>query len=191
MKILCLGDSLTFGDGVAPQDNWVSRTARKTGWTLVNKGINGDTTGGLLARFRLELAEDKFDAVLTMGGTNDVYVSGSATAAKTNMVAICRQAIHLGLQPLVGIPTPMNLDMIDPIWGEIVPLADMAKELAAYRQWLLWFEKSYGVPVIDFWAAFPESRQGVFLPDGLHPNPEGHRLMAEALMARLPKIFPS
>ena len=191
MKILCLGDSLTFGCDVDSQDNWVSRTACKTGLTLINKGINGDTTGGMLARFRLELAEDKFDAVLTMGGTNDVFVSGSTVAAKTNLVAICRQAIHLGLQPLVGIPTPMNLAMVDPTWGEVVPLTEMMTALTEYRQWLLWFEKSYGVPAIDFWAAFPESLQGVFLPDGLHPNPEGHRIMAEALIARLPEILKS
>lgn len=189
MKIMCLGDSLTFGDGVDSQDNWVSRTAQKTGWTLTNKGINGDTTGGMLARFRLELAEDSFDAVMIMGGTNDVFVTGSAAAAKTNIVAICRQAAHLGLQPVAGIPTPMNLDMVDPIWGKMVPLADMMTALAEYRQWLMWFGKAYGVPVIDFWSAFPESRQGVFLPDGLHPNPEGHRLMAETLLARLPEIF--
>jgi len=191
MKILCLGDSLTFGDGVDSQDNWVSRVARKTGWTLVNKGINGDTTGGLLARFRLELAEGRFDAVLTMGGTNDVFLTGSTEAAKTNLVAISRQAIHLGLQPLVGVPTPMDLERVDPVWGEIVPLAEMMTALAEYRQWLLWFEKAYGVPVVDFWAAFPEPPRGVFLDDGLHPNPEGHRLMAEALLARLPKIFSS
>jgi len=189
MKIMCLGDSLTFGCDVSPKDNWVSLAAQRTGHNLVNKGINGDTTGGMLARFRLELAEDKFDAVITTGATNDIFATGSITAAKANMVSICRQAIHLGLQPMVGIPTPMDLTLVDPAWGELITLPDMMKALTEYRQWLLWFEKSYGVPVVDFWGAFPESMQGLFLPDGLHPNQDGHRLMAERFMARLSEIF--
>ena len=43
MKIVCLGDSLTYGYGVPRKDGWVSLAARATGHTLVNRGVSGDT----------------------------------------------------------------------------------------------------------------------------------------------------
>ena len=43
MKIVCLGDSLTYGYGVPRKDGWVSLAAQATGHTLVNKGVSGDT----------------------------------------------------------------------------------------------------------------------------------------------------
>lgn len=56
MKIVCLGDSLTYGYGVPRKDGWVSLAAQATGHTLVNKGVSGDTTGGMLARFARDTA---------------------------------------------------------------------------------------------------------------------------------------
>ena len=41
MKIVCLGDSLTYGYGVPQKDGWVSLAAQATGHTLVNRGVSG------------------------------------------------------------------------------------------------------------------------------------------------------
>ena len=50
MKLIRIGDSLTFGYGVHLSQRWTRLCAQETGWELVNEGINGDTTGGMLAR---------------------------------------------------------------------------------------------------------------------------------------------
>ena len=42
-KLICLGDSLTFGAGVTRRDCWTSLVQRECGWTVVNRGISGDT----------------------------------------------------------------------------------------------------------------------------------------------------
>ena len=52
MKLICIGDSLTFGYGVHLSQRWTRLCAQETGWELVNEGINGDTTGGMLARMQ-------------------------------------------------------------------------------------------------------------------------------------------
>ena len=52
MKLICIGDSLTFGYGVHLSQRWTQLCAQETGWELVNEGINGDTTGGMLARMQ-------------------------------------------------------------------------------------------------------------------------------------------
>ena len=51
MKIYCLGDSLTTGYGVSGSDCWVRRVAVKTGFEMINAGLNGDVTLGMAARF--------------------------------------------------------------------------------------------------------------------------------------------
>ena len=50
MKLICLGDSLTFGYGVRASQRWTHLCAQHTGWKIVNEGVSGDTTGGMLAR---------------------------------------------------------------------------------------------------------------------------------------------
>ena len=83
MKLIRIGDSLTFGYGVHLSQRWTQLCAQETGWELVNEGINGDTTGGMLARMQggvlAELREGGLGAdrpyVLLMGGSNDVLAS--------------------------------------------------------------------------------------------------------------------
>ena len=48
MKLICIGDSLTFGYGVRPSQRWTRLCAQETGGEIVNEGISGDTTGGML-----------------------------------------------------------------------------------------------------------------------------------------------
>ena len=72
MKLICIGDSLTFGYGVRPSQRWTRLCAQETGWEIVNEGISGDTTGGMLVRLRALLAERDIcvqrPLVLLMGG---------------------------------------------------------------------------------------------------------------------------
>ena len=39
MKLICIGDSLTFGYGVRPSQRWTRLCAQETGWEIVNEGI--------------------------------------------------------------------------------------------------------------------------------------------------------
>ena len=115
MKLICIGDSLTFGYGVHLSQRWTRLCAQETGWELVNEGINGDTTGGMLARMQggvlAELREGGLGAdrpyVLLMGGRNDVFYSGSDAAARGNMGAMIHQLFSVGVLPVVGIPLPL------------------------------------------------------------------------------------
>lgn len=77
MKIVCLGDSLTYGYGVPRRDCWVSLAAEATGHTLVNRGINGDTTGGMLARFGRDVLSEQPDRVLLMGAPTTSFLAAA------------------------------------------------------------------------------------------------------------------
>ena len=81
MKLICIGDSLTFGYGVRTFQRWTRLCAQETGWEIVNEGISGDTTGGMLVRLRALLADRDIcvqrPLVLLMGGANDIFFSGT------------------------------------------------------------------------------------------------------------------
>jgi lysophospholipase L1-like esterase len=186
MKILCLGDSLTYGFGVDPQDTWVSLTAERTKLELVNRGVNGDTTGGMLARFRKDAAAYSPDNVLLMGGSNDIFVSGSADSAKTNMSDLVHQARTLSIAPLIGTPPPLDVRTLWRDWADQIDVDRSQKLGDEYVQWLRLFAGASDIPLVDFRRAFESASdpERLYL-DGLHPTPAGHRLMADVLCRRL------
>lgn len=49
-KVIALGDSLTFGYGADKNQSYPVKLATKTGWNVINAGINGDTSEGVLNR---------------------------------------------------------------------------------------------------------------------------------------------
>jgi lysophospholipase L1-like esterase len=77
MKILCLGDSLTFGSVGFSYIPWLGANIQP-----VNKGKNGDTVRGARRRLQRYLKQSKYDAVSTVVvwiGVNDLLVPFLAT----------------------------------------------------------------------------------------------------------------
>ena len=71
MKIICMGDSITYGYGLTElSQRWTDLAAERTGHTLVNCGVNGDTTGGMLARCQNQVFAQSPDAMVLLGGIN-------------------------------------------------------------------------------------------------------------------------
>lgn len=189
MKVVCLGDSLTYGYGVPRKDCWVSLTAARTGHTLVNRGVNGDTTGGMLARFGRDVLEERPQRVLLMGGANDIIFGGSDAPARLNLTAMANQAVANRIRPMIGLPTPVYAEGIPEPWLSVTDYQSLLPIFAAYRDWLVRFAGTFGFKTVDFAVPglLPPEGHTHYL-DGLHPDKEGHRLMAEAVIAALPPV---
>src|SRR5262245_13671119 len=86
LRIVALGASNTAGWGVAPGETYPAQlegrlTAKGKPATVINAGIPGDTTGGMLARLEREVAPGT-DLVILQPGTNDErYGSGAERGA--------------------------------------------------------------------------------------------------------------
>jgi lysophospholipase L1-like esterase len=66
-KIICHGDSLTQGADIEPAFRWPSLLQNALGGVqVINTGIGGDTTAGLLSRFGADVVAPQPDAVLIM-----------------------------------------------------------------------------------------------------------------------------
>ena len=184
--IICLGDSLTYGYGVRRAHCWTELAAEMSGWNVVNRGICGDTTGGMLVRLREILREEigqrNERCFLLMGGCNDIFFSGSSTGARENMAAMAHQLFAEGEMPLIAIGPGIADGSYPSMWSDLVDFPEAGKVIRQYYEWLERFCSSFGVRMIDFRGDFRDRegniRTELYL-DGLHLNPEGHRVMAE------------
>ena len=184
--IICLGDSLTYGYGVRRAQCWTELAAEMSGWNVVNRGICGDTTGGTLVRLREILREEigqrNERCFLLMGGCNDIFFSGSSTGARENMAAMAHQLFAEGEMPLIAVGPGIADGSYPSMWSDLVDFPEAGKVIRQYYEWLERFCSSFGVRMIDFRGDFRDRegniRTELYL-DGLHLNPEGHRVMAE------------
>lgn len=186
-KLYCLGDSLTFGPGVPNSRKWTT-LAQSDDLHITNLGVPGDTTSGMLARLQSLLQSPQRPTVLVMGGSNDIFFSGSDTAARGNLAAMVHLLSAAGFQPVVGIPLPVAVEDAPQKWDKLADFAQSATLLEKYCGWLRVFCETFGIPVVDFWQDYVNQngavRRELFL-DGLHPNTEGHALMAARLREAL------
>ncbi len=182
--LYCLGDSLTYGLGVRPNQRW-THLVQAQGIETVNLGVNGDTAAGMLARIqKLELTAGR-TAVLVMGGTNDIFCAGTDTGARACMAAILQQLLARGIQPVVGIPIPVVAEMAPEKWQQLVDFETAARVLEGYCRWLKVYCRTFDIPTVDFKKDYVNQDgslcRDLYL-DGLHPNAEGHRKMAARLL---------
>ncbi|THD73221.1 MAG: hypothetical protein E7813_03035 [Bradyrhizobium sp.] len=97
-QIVALGASNTQGKGVSPSEAWPARLesmlhARGKNVHVVNAGISGDTTGGMLARLDRSVPDGTTLVILNFGGndfTRGKHGGGMITpeARQTNIARI-------------------------------------------------------------------------------------------------------
>src|SRR4030043_1423671 len=121
--VVALGDSLTAGyrtlDPYAidprvpyPAQLEILIRGRLKGQTqafVINAGVNGDDTDGMLRRFRQTVATEKPEIVVIWGGINDLGAAKDPEQVMenlTNLYALCRE---IGATPLACTLTPTRL----------------------------------------------------------------------------------
>lgn len=196
MRIMCLGDSITSGFGVPRADAWTSIVAKELDVDIVNCGVPGDTTGGMLARMPFLMARHKPSVVAVLGGANDVFFSGGCKDAQANLAAMCHQISAAGVLPVVCSPLPVVAAEARREWSRLVDFEKAQKTLGEYTEWIRLFSSTFSILLVDFWRYFgapvwrrPESEK--LYSDGIHPNKAGHILMAEIFGRRMQDILTS
>jgi acyl-CoA thioesterase-1 len=170
--VIALGDSLTAGYGLAPEEAFPVRLqqalkARGHDVTVINAGVSGDTTAGGLARLEWTLADVADGLVIVELGANDALRGLPPTATRDNLDRIITRIKARGLKVLLaGMLAPPNMgDDYAAAFNAIYP------ELA----------QKHGVAFDPFFldgvAAKPELNQA----DGMHPTAAGVAAIAERL----------
>ncbi|MFA9422997.1 MAG: GDSL-type esterase/lipase family protein [Sedimentibacter sp.] len=182
MKIVCLGDSLTYGFGVRRSKIWTKLAQEKLGMEIINEGINGDTSGGMLSRFESSVLVHKPQAVLIMGGVNDLIVGADLGVVKANLMSMAHQSVAKFIDPIIGIPTKIDLKNIRQDWNSFTDFNKVASEADKYQLWIKEFCRTFNFKYIDFYSEF-EKQAGQnteqFYIDGLHFNDQGNEILSE------------
>jgi acyl-CoA thioesterase-1 len=185
-RVVCLGDSLTAASDVGPGESWHALAAAQLGAEFVNCGIGGDTSAGLLSRFQADVVARRPQAVILLGGANDLWWDLDLGPIQANLFAMACQARFHRIVPAIGLPPPLDArqartrDMLRPLAGWDACCRKLTGLVEALRA----AARACEIACLDFHRPFLDSggtvRSELYLENGLHPNPEGHRLMAEA-----------
>jgi acyl-CoA thioesterase-1 len=172
--ILFFGDSLTAGYGLSIEEAFpalVEKNLNKKGkpTKVVNAGLSGETSAGGLARIDWVLRQPVDIFILELGA-NDGLRGLPLDQTRKNLQAIIDKvkAKYPKTKVVVtGMMVPPNLgDKYTREFEAIFP--ELAKKnKAALIPFLL--KDVAGIAKLN-------------LPDGIHPNPEGHKIVAENVM---------
>lgn len=180
-RVVFLGTSLTAGLGLLRQDEtYVARLdalADSAGLPMhaVNAGVSGDTSAGGLRRLDWILREP-LDVLVVELGANDGLRGQDPDATARNLrgiVALTRERYPRATVLVAAMEAPPNLgDTYTARFRAIFP--EVARETGAA---LIPF-------LLDGVAGVPAFNQD----DGIHPTPEGHRMMARNVWPTLEPV---
>jgi acyl-CoA thioesterase I len=162
-RIVALGDSLSAGYGLAPEEAFPAQLEARLKTLgidaeIVNAGVSGDTTAGGLARLDWALA-DRPEYVLVELGANDALRGLDPAAAKANLEKIIAGIEAKGAKPiLLGMLALGN-------WGR-----DYEAQFNAIYPALA---AEHRVPLYPFFLDGVAQDPALNQADGLHPNAEG------------------
>ncbi len=188
LKIVCIGDSLTYGYRVRRDKTWINLSQDELKIKIENKGISGDTTGGMLARFREDVISKKPKIVFIMGGSNDIITGANLGVPQSNIMAMVHQARGNMITPILGLPTKIDVDEVIDEWSSFADYECISKKIEKYNNWLKRFSKAFEIDYIDFNTSInklsDKEFHSIYL-DGLHFNPKGHELMAKIFVEKI------
>ncbi|MBS1188585.1 MAG: arylesterase [Rhodocyclaceae bacterium] len=171
--VLAFGDSVTYGTGASPGEDWPSLLGGMTGWKVVNAGIPGDTADAAKGRIGPLLEEHRPALVIVEIGGNDFLRRRPQKAVKEDIRQILAAVRGSGASAvLMAVPELSLLGAVTRSPSDAAFYGELGKE-----------EK---VPVIeDVFSdilGHPE-----LCADQIHPNARGYRQMADGLHAALKK----
>lgn len=177
--ILVLGDSLSAGYGIRPEQAWPSlltqRLAeRRLDYTVANLSISGETTAGGRSRLAAALATHQPAVVVLALGANDGLRGLSIEQMRGNLEAMVSAAQKAGARVLVaGMRLPPNYG---PYAEQFVQsFADIAK--------------TKKTALLPFLLEPVATRPELFQADRLHPTAEAQPLLLEHVWPKLQPLL--
>ena len=177
--IAALGDSLTAGLGVSPEEAYpamLEARLRREGfeYRVINAGVSGDTSAGGLRRIDWVL-KLRPDVVIVALGANDGLRGQAPDVLRDNLTRIIERARAAGVRVLLaGMRLPPN-------YGD-----DYARAFAGVYPAVA---RATGVPLAPFLLDGVAGDARLNQPDGIHPTVEGQRVIAERLWPYLKPLL--
>ncbi|AFY00044.1 arylesterase [Bdellovibrio bacteriovorus] len=175
-KLIVLGDSLTEGYGVAKEAAFPAvlekklHASGKKEWTIINAGVSGSTTASGLSRMKW-VFKSKPDVVLLALGANDGLRGLKVEDSEKHLAQSIEYAQSQKVKVILGglyMPPNYGKDYTD-------KFKKMYESLA----------KKYKLTFIPFILDKVAGNPKYNLADGIHPNEEGHKIIADNVFSVL------
>lgn len=177
--VLFLGDSLTEGYQLAKEDAFPALIEnnlkkRHSDLKVINGGVSGATTASGLKRLRWYV-KARPDIIVLALGANDGLRGLKLDETEKNLSQVIEKAQQQNIQiVLVGMKMPTN-------YGN--PYRDNFEKLFGN------LAKKYKLPFVPFLLEGVGGNPKLNLADGIHPNPEGHKVMAQTVQKVLEPLL--
>ena len=160
--------------------------AKGTGFDLINKGVNGDTTAGIATRFEQDVLSHKPDLVFYHTGANDfIYREASPEEAFANLESLAKRADEEGITSVYITPVPVDAGKAGYMWlaGCGISYDAVNRELEQFSGMLRGTGRLF-VDMNQLYRDFIEEIGDVDLAylDGVHPTPAGHEFIAGKIL---------
>ncbi len=170
-NVLFVGTSLTAGYGLPTEQSFPARIQERIDsvglpYQVVNAGVSGETSAGARRRTAW-LLRQPFEVLVLETGANDMLRGADLDSTRANIDAIIRdvrQARPDAAIVLIGMMAPPNLG------------AEYARRFSSIYVELA---EEHDLPLIPFLLEGVGGQPEMNLPDGIHPNAEGQRLVAD------------
>ena len=173
--IVAFGDSLTSGHRLSRADAYpavIERALRDIGlpFTVVNRGVNGDTTAGGVRRLEAALAGNPHILIVAFGA-NDGLRGVPVAQVRANLERIVGTAASRGIKVLL-----VGMEAL-PIYGW--------QYTVDFHHVFPGVAEKYGVPLVPFMLDGVLGNPDLMGPDGIHPNAAGARVIAANILTAL------
>jgi lysophospholipase L1-like esterase len=186
--VVAIGDSTTAGTPgffspiEAPPDGrgdvtsqyayWLTKARPE--WTVLNRGVNGERTDEIAARFQRDVVAARPAVAVVIAGVNDIYSGREPEDVTRHLRQMYDAAMRQGIRVVAGTIIPYN-----------TATAEQNAKMHAVNTWIrAQAAKDPNIELADTRSAVAAPERPDFLvssPDELHPSPDGYRLMALAI----------
>lgn len=173
-SVLAFGNSVTFGTGAAPGEDYPTQLAAISGWNITNAGIPGDTAEAAKGRIRAAIEQAQPVLVIVELGGNDFLRRRPEVQVKEDLRAIIKEVRRANI-PVLLVAVP-RFSLIGAAVGAL-PDAELYETLA----------KDEKVPLVA--KVFARILSDPALKaDQIHPNAAGYRQLAEGIAETLRNV---
>lgn len=178
--VVALGDSLTEGFGVLKEEafpNLLEQKLRANGHDvkIINAGVSGSTSASAPNRLKWYIRLQPDIVILALGG-NDGLRGLSVDHMKKSLSKTIELAQSNNIRVLLaGMKIPSNYGV---------------KYTTAFENAFFELAKKHKTALIPFFLKNIAAKTELNQADAIHPNPEGHKILAQTVLKHLEPMLP-
>lgn len=172
-RVIFIGDSIT--------EAWKPSVPSLFTNDVLDRGVSGETTTQMLARFRTDVIDLDPAVVHIMGGINDIASPPGTALTRSNIQSMVELARAHGITVILASVTPSS-------FFQSSPAKRPARHIVWLDRWLRAYAAKNGLIFVDYYKLLVDGNLGIkdgWSNDGLHPNRLGFEVMTPLARAAI------